>query len=267
MDSVQLCMIGLNSLLWHLVLTCMPIQTALCCIETSMRSCIWSHMVVHCAVCLILRPVCAITRLCSVQCNALRPHIRPELDRNPWLCNLHGCYPVGCGQGHLCLTRYWIEFLFSFTLFNQYVWATTRMNVLHPLRCRVQHLETLTIPHRQDDDTNMHKYLYSLDGGWPQTSGYHATANVEAQSEDIIYWWFTTLPASLWYSSSHSFLHNWYFWVNLDITKPMYNMCVCMWISISIIILQLYWSMKKACTHLSHFLGYSTLLGHILFRA
>ena len=112
MDSVQLCMIGLNSLLWHLVLTCMPIQTALCCIETSMRSCIWSHMVVHCAVCLILRPVCAITWLCSVQCNALRPHIRPELDRNPWLCNLHGCYPVGCGQGHLCLARYWSEFLF-----------------------------------------------------------------------------------------------------------------------------------------------------------
>ena len=31
-------------------------------------------------------------------CPALRPHIRSELDRNPWLCNLHGYYPARQGD-------------------------------------------------------------------------------------------------------------------------------------------------------------------------
>ena len=47
--------------------------------------------------------------------------------------------------------------------------------------------------------------LYSLGGGRPQTRGYHATDNVElVQSEDRIYWWFTRLLASFYYSSALS---------------------------------------------------------------
>ena len=98
-----------SSLLWHLVqtaCTCLVRNCVVQCIPVHWNqcvncSCLLQHVVIHAHLALV--PVKWSVHNCTwslvgkvvvhLQFLALRPHIRSELDRNPWICNLHAYYP------------------------------------------------------------------------------------------------------------------------------------------------------------------------------
>ena len=126
-----------SSLLWHLVqtaCTCLVRNCVVQCIPVHWNqcvncSCLLQHVVIHAHLALV--PVKWSVHNCiwslvgkvvvHLQFLALRPHIRSELDRNPWLCNLHAYYPLQCAQGHVCLSKYWSEFHFPKMSSNVYI--------------------------------------------------------------------------------------------------------------------------------------------------